>query len=239
MISHQDKCVFVHLPKAAGQSIESVFVARHGLDWQQRQALLLKPNSDPAQGPPRLAHLTAQEYLDYGYLTPGQFQQYFKFAFVRNPWSRLVSEYHYRRLHGDHAYQLDFKAFLFGHFPTPDCDDHVLGKDYYRHVLPQWRFLYDEQEQCLVDFIGKFETLQQDFSRVCQLLNIPPQTLPHKNKTLASGVKQRIKQKMKSIFPWMEKKRHYTCFFDEESRDFVGELYKKDIELFQYRFGAE
>ena len=53
MLSHQDKCLFVHIPKAAGQSVESIFVQRSGLTWQTRDALLLRPNKEPEQGPPR------------------------------------------------------------------------------------------------------------------------------------------------------------------------------------------
>jgi len=233
MISHQDKCLFVHIPKAAGQSVESIFVKRMGLTWQEREALLLRPNSDPKKGPPRLAHLTAHEYIEYDYISASQYQQYFKFSFVRNPWARIVSEYIYRRSHGDSAYQSDFKTFLFKNLPIADSDNYILAKDYYRHILPQVDFLYDQEGQCLVDFIGKFETLQQDFDHVCQQLKIEQTALPHKNKTTTEP---RFKRLLNRLWPKEQQKYHYSNYYDAESKEFVAQLYAKDIEIFDYHF---
>jgi len=64
LISHHDKCLFVHVPKCAGQSVEMFFLDRIGLDWERRAPLLLRPNDVPALGPPRLAHLKAAEYVE-------------------------------------------------------------------------------------------------------------------------------------------------------------------------------
>jgi len=244
MLSHQDKCVFVHIPKAAGQSVESVFVTRAGLTWETRETLLLRPNDNPSIGPPRLAHLLAHEYVELGHMTAEQYQQYFTFSFVRNPWARLVSEYNYRRLLGDKHFQCSFKAFLFKRFPKPESDCHVHIKDYYRHIMPQWKFLYDEEGNQLVDFIGRFETLQQDFNYVCQQLNIDEISLPHKNKTAPSGIKQRSKLKFRKLlskvgFTRFEQHRHYSGYYDDESKAFVADLYQKDIELFGYQFETE
>src|SRR5262245_2591511 len=86
MISHAQRCVFVHIPKVAGQSVEHVFVGWNNLTWKKRAPLLLRPNDNPAKGPPRLAHLRAEEYVQFGYLPPEKFASYFKFSFVRNPW---------------------------------------------------------------------------------------------------------------------------------------------------------
>jgi hypothetical protein len=239
MISHQDKCLFVHIPKVAGQSIESIFVERMGLTWQQREALLLKPNPEPSRGPPRLAHLTAQEYLDYGYLTPAQFNQYFKFSFVRNPWARIVSEYNYRRQHGDSVYQSDFKTFLFKNFPTEKQDNYLLAKDYYRHVLPQVGFLYDQQGHCLVDFIGKFENIQQDFNLILSKIGLEPIELPHKNKTQASGKLAKIRARFQQLLSSGQSSRHYSEYYDLESKAFISQLYASDIAKFDYSFDVE
>ena len=245
MICNQDKCLFVHIPKAAGQSVESVFVQRSGLTWETRSTLLLKPNHNSDKGPPRLAHLMASEYVGLGYMSPDEFAQYFKFSFVRNPWSRLVSEYNYRRMQGVEQYQQEFKRFLFEEFPKACADDYATSQDYYRHVIPQWKFLYDENGKCLVDFIGKFESLQQDFDQVCQQLSIPQTMLPHKNITAIRGDGlSALKQKLiKYIFHTLSinhqgssVKPHYSTYYDNESQAFVADYYHKDIELFNYQF---
>ncbi|REL26116.1 hypothetical protein DXX93_05680 [Thalassotalea euphylliae] len=239
MICHQQKCLFIHIPKAAGQSVESVFVEKQGLTWQERAPLLLRANSEPKLGPPRLAHLTAQEYIDCGHISKDLFQAYFKFSFVRNPWARLVSEYKYRRLHGDKAYQADFKTFLFRYFPKPSDDDYINHKDYYRHVLPQSHFLFDENGHQLVDYIGKFERLQHDFDYVCKAIGLSQTMLPHKNTSKAIGVKQRLKLKLSQLLPTAQPKKAYQEYYDSESREFVAELYAQDIENFNYQFNNE
>ena len=242
MISHQDNCLFVHIPKAAGQSIESVFVERAGLTWQKRAPLLLRPNTDSSKGPPRLAHLTAQEYVDLGYVTQREYQNLFKFSFVRNPWARLVSEYNYRRSHGDIDYQQGFKYFLFNRFPKPSSDNYLTGKDHYRHIMPQVEFLYDGNGNCLVDFIGKFENLQADFNQVCAALSLEPITLAHTNKTLNRRFHRRLLVRLLNSLSInikqlnKESSAHYSSYYDDETKAFVAQKYAKDIKVFNYKF---
>lgn len=233
MICPQYRCVFVHIPKTAGNSIERVFLGLVGLTWEARSALLLRPNFDPRLGPPRLAHLTAREYVTCGHLTPEEFRSCFKFAFVRNPWDRLVSEYRYR----GHPRRIDFKRFLFERFPTPGWTDT------WRHVCPQYDFLHDDRGRLLVDFVGRFERLQADFDIVCDRVGIPPTTLPHSNNSRDAGRPANAWQHLKRLKRSFRNREaqhtfpHYTQYYDAESRDYVGQLYRRDIETFHYAFG--
>ena len=225
MISLFDNCLFIHIPKTAGQSIESVFLERAGLDWEHREQFLLKPNDNPEKGPPRLAHLTAQEYLDFGYLTQNQFTRLYKFSFVRNPWDRLVSEYRYKN------HTISFKDFIFKYFPEHGNDDYVGFNGIYRHVMPQYQFLYDSNGKLMVDFVGKFENIQQDFAMITKKLFRTALTLPHKNKTSDQGILKRLSS---SFSP--NKKTTYQDYYDKESEQYIAQLYQKDIELFDYSF---
>ena len=237
MICHDYKCLFVHVPKTAGQSIETVFLHLSGLSWRTRGPLLLRPNRDPSKGPPRLAHLTASEYLELGYIPEALFRSYFTFSFVRNPWDRLVSEYKYR-----HVGKCSFKTFLFKRFPSPAEDSYSSGIDAYRHILPQYKFVYDDTGKRLVDFIGYFENLQHDFDHVTRRLGLPHtklpviNTSPHRHGATQRKIKDQNTQQQYELAQSNTKATRYGDYYDSESRAFVECMYKKDIEIFNYEF---
>ena len=231
MLCPKYNCLFVHIPKTAGQSIERVFLSLSDLTWATRSALLLRRNNDPALGPPRLAHLKALEYVTYGYVTPKQFDALFKFSFVRNPWDRIVSEYKFRR----YPRRFDFKSFLFEHVPEP-------GEKHYFHVMPQHEFLFDAEGKCLVNFVGRFEKLKEDFNTICRQLAIPETPLPHANRSLAKnsetkGVGSLLDRLTSSKSEKAHTFTHYTEYYDDESREYVRCMYEKDIDVFGYEFG--
>lgn len=219
MISKLDNCLFIHIPKVAGQSIESVFLTRAGLTWNERAPFLLRPNKDPKLGPPRLAHLTALEYIELGYLTEKEFAQMYRFSFVRNPWQRILSEYLYR------DYKCTFEHFLLRRFPTKKDDNYQSSDDLYRHVMPQANFVCDKNGNLLVDFIGRFESLGADFSALSKLITGEELVLPHKNKTKRTWWKS-------------PKPKHYTDYYTDKTEQFVANYYAQDIELFGYIFGS-
>jgi hypothetical protein len=233
VICGEYRCLFVHVPKTAGMSVEHVFLRLVGLTWETRAPLLLRGNDDPGLGPPRLAHLKAGEYVARGHLTAEQFESYFKFSFVRNPWDRIVSEYKYR----GYPVKIDFKTYLFKHLPPPGWTDT------YCHIIPQYDFLYDDGGKLLVDFVGRYESLQPDFDKVCARLGIPPTPLPRVDRSLDDawpGTLRELRKQVRRAI-WSREREHtfphYTEYYDDESREFVGRLFRKDVEAFNYAFG--
>ncbi len=229
MICRAFECIFVHIPKAAGRSVEMYFMNRLNLDRENeahREQMLLNDNDDPARGTEKLSHLSAAEYVSCGHISQQDFDRYYKFSFVRNPWSRLVSEYRYRSFLSHKS----FKDFVMNKLPNPGWDDK------YRHVMPQTEMLYDDNGHLLVDFVGKFETLQQDFNQVCEQLGFAESRLPHIN---SSDKKSRdLRRKARNILHRNKESglQKYTEFYDTETREFVSELYRTDIENFDYSF---
>lgn len=191
-----------------------------------RQQLLLTDNDDPSKGTEKLSHLSANEYVSCGYLSQTEFDQYYKFSFVRNPWARLVSEYRYRNFLSHRS----FKDFVMNKLPKPGWDDK------YRHVMPQTQMLYDDNGRLLVDFVGKFEQLQQDFTKVCEHLEFSDCALPHIN---SSDKRSRELRRKTRNFLYRNRESDlgkYIDFYDDETRDYVGNLYRSDILNFKYTF---
>jgi hypothetical protein len=234
MIFPNPKCVFVHIPKVAGQSVEHVFIERAGLTWDTRAPLLLRENDDPSLGPPRLAHLTAREYVECGHMTAAEWEEAFTFSFVRNPWARMVSMY---KWHGLHRH-ISFKTFV--------CDK--LRQKYFKEKFfffrPQWDYISDEAGNVIVDFVGKLESINEDFPAVCQRLGWDPVPLPHKNKSsggpLSSNYWQGVRRLpfflAESVRHYRYEKPSYADFYDSETRDLVHRLYEKEIDYFGYSF---
>ncbi len=228
MLSNQLKVIFIHIPKVAGQSVEKCFLAYHGISWQSRSSLLLRENSDPTKGPPRLAHLTASEYLSHAYVSPNEFTDYFKFSFVRNPWARLVSEYKWRGYHK----KWSFKNWLNDAFPEPGWTDN------WRHVMPQYDYLFDLEGNCLVDFIGRFENLKGDFNLVRERIGAQLPELPHANKSFKKGQVFELLQFTQQLWLRLKSKeqfhKSYLDYYDRQTWALVAERYRKDIETFDY-----
>lgn len=230
MIVHDLSCVFVHVPKTAGQSIEQVFLDLAGLTWSTRAPLLLRYNEFPQLGPQSLAHLTAEEYIIYKYLSRAQFKSYLKFGFVRNPWDRAVSEYYYRKF----DMKFDFRQFLLDYIPAMDLSNLYL--DSHRHIIPQARFLYDDNGVKLVDYIGRFEFLDRDFARVCDLVKIERKTLPHRNRSAPVRPSSSNSIHTDSLHSCLSRVEFYRSHYDKECRQFIRDFYEDDITLFGYRF---
>jgi len=224
MISSKFQTIFVHIPKTGGQSIEIFFLKLHNLTWQTKESLLLKKNLNPVLGPERLAHLKAEEYTKLNYISEAEFKSYYKFAFVRNPWARLVSEYHY----GGYSTKSTFKDFVIKGFPP---ESEYTNK--YRHIMQQCEYTHNKNGDQIVDFIGKLENIQNDFNIVCNKLMISQSELPHINSSpeKSENVIKKFFSKSKNT-----KKKHYSEYYDTALVDHVASLYSRDLEIFDYKF---
>ena len=224
----------MHIPKVAGQSIEVFFLKLHNLTWETRYPLLLRPNDQPKLGPPRLAHLKLHEYTSYNYLSPELFEEYFKFTFVRNPWSRTVSFYKF----GGFSEIMSFKEFVENTLPR------LINEENWFYA-PQYDYIYHEN-RTKIDFVGRFENLHNDFSTICEKLDVPFSTLPHYNKGEIRKGRGQLSKPAKKLLS--DPSRYFLDGRDEiNSKDYkdyynssliraVEELYQIDIDKFNYDF---
>jgi hypothetical protein len=168
MISLQKRFLFVHIPKTAGNSIQSAL-----REYSEDQLVSLRKEQDGIERfglrNPKYKikkHSTLAEYR--AALGNEQFRSLYKFACVRNPWDRMVS-YYFTPTQNPEVW--DRKRFL------AMISKAVSVADYLR---------LDERERnpfANVDYILRFENLTDDFQSVCEKLGISPQTLPRYNRS--------------------------------------------------------
>jgi hypothetical protein len=208
LISDSHEFIFVRVRKTASQSM-----------WQALEPYVLPR---PAG---RLARFKSRSGLERDYrkfrfraheeittaqrlLPPERFGRYFKFAIVRNPWRRLVSEYEFILKSPDHGRHRRVKEL--GGF-APFIEMQIPRRDAY-----QVNQLCGSNGELLMDFVGKLETLDDDWKIICERIGIPHQELPRKNISV---------------------KRPYTDYYTPVSRDLVAKHWSREIELFGYEFG--
>jgi hypothetical protein len=192
MISERHRFIFVHINKTGGTSIEKVF----------------EPTADARDVRHKHASLA-----DYRKEYPRAFREYFKFAFVRNPWDWLVSRYHWSRDRQglfDYGFDEMLRRLDRGEPLAPDARWLATGA-----LVPQSRKL-SVRGRIGVDFVGRYERLQADFDTVCDRIGHPRATLPH-------------------VFA--SEHRHYTEYYDDATRAIVARVYADDVRAFGYRFG--
>lgn len=140
-------------------------------------------------------------------LSPAIFNEYLKVAFVRNPYSWLVSLYKTFRRGPNHRHHPIVAAMSgFGEY----IDWEIERNKRHQHI-----FLLDKNEILNIDFVGRLESLDDDYARLCALLNIDAKPLPHRNANAASD---------------------YRSLYTDEIRDKVTHHWQRDIELLGYDF---
>lgn len=160
-----------------------------------------------------MQHYTAREFKDM--LGQQKFDNAFKFTFVRNPYDKVLSHYKFRVKTnqtnlGNNPF--DFNQWIELTYGKKDPAFY----DKPKFFMPQINWLTDQNDQVLVDFIGRFENLQQDFNIVCDYAGMERKTLPHLNKTKKTG--------------------SYRDFYNESSREIITEHFRKDLDYFGYEF---
>ena len=218
LVSHGRKLVFVHIQKTGGdtvsrlmgESIPDIFCFKAKHESAVKAAAELKC-----------------------------WNEYFKFAFVRNPWDRLVSWYsmirdaetirwhqiltnqrrrsHFRQTRENKLwrYVLDnsstFEEFIINCTDEIEVDEGV----HYSFAYNQLDYIADSNDDLLVDFIGRFESFGSDLYKVYDRLGLELGSIPHENRSVRG---------------------HYSTFYTPETETIVRKRFQRDIEYFGYKF---
>ena len=164
--------------------------------------------------------------LNYG---KEKFVEYFKFAFVRNPWDRFISLWF--KFKAEPKLQTQFNGLFDLHLDT----DFKEPEEVLRYLLlahkknlllprwfkPQYEYVHDANLHVLTNYIGQYEKLQFCFDFLCDRIDVPHKTLPW------SEEKHRRHNK---------EKKHYKDYYDDFMINAVAEIYHNDIRTWQYEF---
>jgi chondroitin 4-sulfotransferase 11 len=149
------------------------------------------------------------------------YEDSFKFTFVRNPWDRVVSLFEFRKIQAE-------KGVSWPHWPETE---EILNDSFEETLKKSKNQTGDKfylEEGCVsnhwlsskilreINFIGRFERMNEDFEFIKQVLGIDslPQ-LPHDNKI---------------------ERKHYSEYYNDDTRKIVADKYADDIRLFGYKF---
>lgn len=202
MISDKHKCIFVHLRRTGGNSIELSLGGIELLDEHYRPTTswnnALHRGSSPYKID-RRGHKIHETATGIRSLFPEKFNKYRKFSIIRNPWDQMVSIYSRRLEQG--KVTCDFERWL-QTFKSR------------KGTVPR-ASIFDDDGNILVDEVGRFEDLGNEYSRICASLDLKADPLAQLNASTRDD---------------------YAKYYNRASRALVDDIFREDIRYFGFRF---
>lgn len=202
VLCHSPKFIFVHNPKTAGSSIVQKLVEAFSIEDIKFKIGGMKKHSTAS---------TIKKHLPKEY----NWKDYYKFGFVRNPFDACISSYFYWKKRIEQNDMIRSKA----KYRAKKIAGMSIKEYINSYNVVQSRFFFNQSNKLLVDFIGKYENLQQDFDKIMTNINTSKNKkyiLNHRNKNA---------------------RKHYTYYFDDQDVKTFSEKFEKDLNIFNYRFG--
>ena len=207
IISHKYKFIFFAVPKTATHAVRFALRPHLGND-DEEHCFLYKPSklNIEAFKERKNGHFSVEEIKPH--LSDQIWDNYFKFAFVRNPWDRFISIcfFHYKAIQNNPKIADNFLLELISRPET----------DIPHQFRPQSRYLFDHKGDSPINYIGKFENLKADFNIICEKVGIPKTSLGQLNQS---------------------KHEIYTKYYNSvHLKEKVRDRYIDDIRNFDYKF---
>lgn len=209
IISKKRNFIYFAVPKTATHSVrQALNQSRVDGDWEQQ--VLFAKQGEQRQSIP----IPAVAKIVHGHISVAQIRPHleesfwntaFKFAFVRNPYSRFLSVCTFLNRRND-WFADNALQWMKSAIKEPRFQQRIL-------VRPQFEMLSDLDGKFALDFIGRYETLQTDMDQICKILGEPNVELGWKNQT------PRLQQ---------------SIDYDDELRQLVADFYKVDFDQFDY-----
>lgn len=208
MLIDDKKVLFIHIPKTGGQAVSNVLFEGgfKSLGVSKEYLVGHKPRRT-------LTHITYSEVLTYLNRSPEDFDDYFKFSIVRNPWSRAVSLWAARFKEKGYSFQESLDFIEEGNLKI---FDECFANSYLGKVMTKPQSDYVLHNGKISVDIYKFENYKKEIKKIKKRL----------------GIKRRL-YKINS-----SKHSHYSHYYNKKRIKQVERIYGKDIDLFGYRFNT-
>ncbi len=204
IISHKHKYIFVAIPKTGTHAIR--FALREFLgenDLEQVGLFVQRRFPFKQTAHIKHGHIKCKEIKEV--LGSGVWQDYFKFSFVRNPWDRYIS-YCFFMHRNNREFLSDPYKYLQMTIDDTTHHDRI-------HFIAQHEFIYDDVGNPMVDYVGRYEDLQNSYKFICKEIGIPYRDLVKVNSS---------------------KHLPYRQYYDMVLTNKVGRFYQRDVELLNY-----
>ena len=198
---------FVDIPRTSSSSIRSELGKHLGVVYGKRNII----ESEHRTPQIIVDHISASRFREY--LGHELWDEIYTFSLVRNPWDRTLSHYLYR-VKITEIVDLSFRDYVIK-LNSAQADTPLFR--FHGTRFGAYDFLYDESDNLLVDYVGKFETRAQDLKIISEKI----------------GVTSLGKLHLQSAKPTH---LHYSDAYDEETKEIIYNLYRKDIDAFDYHF---
>lgn len=192
MITLSNKIIFIHIPKTGGTSVSNSLSLRRSMGGRHMTAIQTRD-------------MYGQEIFDNAW----------KFTFIRNPWDRMVSVFHYYK-HGLEQENKQIRQGLanveFDEFLKEHKTLFQWSKSLFKNQL-DW--ITDNKGNVMVDYIARFENYAKESEFILE----------------RSGIGTSVRHDRKS-----KRDSDYKTYYTNETKDIVAKIYNKDIEFFNYDF---
>lgn len=215
-INHEKKAVFIHIPKSAGtyihKNLEKYYGFKHYFIKRPDHIKFCLGMDKSSKSHENKIHGTLMYYKTSSYLNnimgmnKEKWETYYKFCFVRNPYDRYVSSWNYCN-----KYNIPINFFINIKMKSNDFD-------YWHTFMTQTRHIINEKGKIGVDYIGKYETLEQDLAKI--LNNIGIYHIVH-NKVIKFNTKRHL--------PYNEYYKN-----NDELTNKVNNIFKEDFDKLDY-----
>lgn len=190
---------FIHIAKSGGSSITKTlanYIGEPREKYRNGKTKFLRASAIPI-------------YLD-------EPDNYFKFTIIRNPFSRTVSFYHYKQQirQPPHNLSLDitFEDWIEkykGYREIPHMHTSLCIMNFRKLVISYW-----------LDFIGRLETINNDWRIICEKLEINP-------------------DECRLMHDKQSNHKHYQEYYTNKTRQTIQDYFEVDLKLFGYSYNGE